>query len=950
MRFAKQLAVCGLILGFASPMVLGTMPAAASTSCSAPAITGSTAIVTCSYDGTTGADGTVQTWQVPVGVNYATFAAFGAQGGTGGGIAGGEGGEAQALFSVNPGDTYDVTVAGQGGAALGCAISPGPGGFGGGGAGGNSECPGAGGGGASSVYDGASALVVGGGGGGAANLGGTYASNGGSGGGLTGTAGYVAGDTLSETGGAPGTQSGAGIGTGTGGSGGPGQGGVGGADLTCGIGFVSGGGGGGGYYGGAGGDQCTGGGGGSGYVDSLASSSSYQTGVQAGNGVVTITYQLPPVVTGVYFEGSSSSPTIVITGSGLSNESDLGTPNDVGNFGSGADSNDYPNFSLSDNSAGINVGGEGDFIGIIPTSYSDTEIVLTLGDDYQISAGQPVSYSSYGFVAGDGYTLDLLGTSLTGTVAYYPTATISLPIGGGSYALGASVPTTFSCSDFPGGEGISTCADSNKSGTGSGLLDTSEAGNNTYTVTATSDEGFTGTASISYTVNQATPSISSTPNVTSVNLGSATPPVLTDTATISGGDNPGGTLNFTLFDTSSGTTVDTETLTSVNGNGLYSTPTGYTLPTGQGIAGLYQWEVTYTGDNNNAGVSDNTDPAEQVSVNDAQPTLSSTPTPATYTLGTSSGALKDAVTLSGGYHAQGTIVFTLVYNGTTVDTETLANVNGNGSYSTPTGYTLAATGTVTGTYQWNAQYSGDTNNASNDDNNATDEQVVVKGHSEVTSTSMNIAKGNVTYGAEAVQTINGVVTGQKNDGAPVGSVNVTYGTNSTPLCSATLVPGTGDTSTYKCALSPNTQLAAANYLSVRATFVPGSVSSTSPNFAYTTSMSGPFSGDNFLVKKDSTTTKVSVSPSSVSVGAESSATFSVVVTTASGESVPNNETVSVKVGTASCVVTLTAGKGTCTIANSALGAGSYSVSASYAGDTNLSSSSGSGPQFTVKKK
>ena len=52
-------------------------------------------------------------------------------------------------------------------------------------------------------------------------------------------------------------------------------------------------------------------------------------------------------------------------------------------------------------------------------------------------------------------------------------------------------------------------------------------------------------------------------------------------------------------------------------------------------------------------------------------------------------------------------------------------VSGNGTYTTPTGYTLPTTGTVTGTYQWDASYSGDTNNIPASESNAAAEQVVV---------------------------------------------------------------------------------------------------------------------------------------------------------------------------------------------------------------------------------
>ena len=68
------------------------------------------------------------------------------------------------------------------------------------------------------------------------------------------------------------------------------------------------------------------------------------------------------------------------------------------------------------------------------------------------------------------------------------------------------------------------------------------------------------------------------------------------------------------------------------------------------------------------------------------PTLSSTPSPATVTLGPPV-TLNDVMDLEGGLNPTGTITFTLVGpNGTTVDTE-MVLVNGNGLYSTPTGFT-----------------------------------------------------------------------------------------------------------------------------------------------------------------------------------------------------------------------------------------------------------------------
>jgi hypothetical protein len=90
------------------------------------------------------------------------------------------------------------------------------------------------------------------------------------------------------------------------------------------------------------------------------------------------------------------------------------------------------------------------------------------------------------------------------TVAAPPTATVTTPESGATYAVGETVPEEFSCTDGTGGPGIATCLDQNGSPSGTDL-ETSTPGTHTLTVTATSSDGQTGEAAISYTVAVAPP-------------------------------------------------------------------------------------------------------------------------------------------------------------------------------------------------------------------------------------------------------------------------------------------------------------------------------------------------------------------------------------------------------------------------------------------------------------
>jgi hypothetical protein len=83
-----------------------------------------------------------------------------------------------------------------------------------------------------------------------------------------------------------------------------------------------------------------------------------------------------------------------------------------------------------------------------------------------------------------------------------PSASITTPANGAVYPLGQTVPSSFSCTEGTGGPGIATCLDQNGNPSGT-AINTSTTGSQTFTVTATSKDTLTGTASSTYEVGAA---------------------------------------------------------------------------------------------------------------------------------------------------------------------------------------------------------------------------------------------------------------------------------------------------------------------------------------------------------------------------------------------------------------------------------------------------------------
>ena len=213
------------------------------------------------------------------------------------------------------------------------------------------------------------------------------------------------------------------------------------------------------------------------------------------------------------------------------------------------------------------------------------------------------------------------------------------------------------------------------------------------------------------------------------------------------------------------------------------------------------------------------------------------------------------------------------------------------------------------------------------DYNTATKNVTLVVNKDTSTATVSESPTTEAYGHEASSVFTVVVVTGNHEVLPsTDAVTVNVGTAS---CVANVAPsGTGGTGT--CSIGATALAASGTAYAVTATY-PGDTDVSAATTA--TAATG------FTVTKDTSTATVSESPTSVVYNAESASVFTVDVNPAGGENLPGAESVTVQVGTASCVASIPVTTvGTCSIANSALTANAtaYTVTATYTGDADIS--------------
>jgi len=503
------------------------------------------------------------------------------------------------------------------------------------------------------------------------------------------------------------------------------------------------------------------------------------------------------------------------------------------------------------------------------------------------------------------------GITLGGTISdsaalsdgFNPTGTITFDVYGPGDPTCASTPAFTSTVPVTAGNGAYGSGDFTPTAAGTYQFIASYSGDGNNAVVSTA----CGDPNESVTVTQASPTIltQASPSVT---VGGQ----VMDSATLSGGASPTGTITFKLFGpgdaTCTGTPAFTSTDTVSAGNGDYTS-----VPFTTAAVGAYNWTASYSGDANNAAVSTACgDPNESVTVTQASPTI------VTHASGTVAvgGNVTDTATLSVGASPTGTITFNLygpgdaTCTGTPAFTSTKTVSSGNGAY-TSVPFTTAAVGT----YNWTASYNGDANNrtvttACGDPN----ETVVVTAGSP---TIVTLASGTVVVGGSVrdTATLGGGV-------APTGTITFNLYGPGDATCA-----GTPAFTSTKTVSSGNGAYTSDPFTTAEAGIYNWTASySGDTNNAATASSCGA-SGESVAVGQASTSTTLvsSLNPS---------ATGQAVTFTAMLTGTAPTGTVTFIDGSSTLGAGMLGSSGAASFTTSSLSAGSHTITAVYGGDAN----------------
>ncbi len=179
-----------------------------------------------------------------------------------------------------------------------------------------------------------------------------------------------------------------------------------------------------------------------------------------------------------------------------------------------------------------------------------------------------------------------------------------------------------------------------------------------------------------------------------------------DTATLTGGDSPTGSVTFTLYSDNTCAIP----VAGMSGDGaIASDSASFSGTWTPAAAGTYYWKASYAGDaNNNPYTTACGGLNEEIVISKASPTITTNASGVTGVVGTE-GTFGDTATLSGGSSTTGSVTFTL-YSDNSCSTA-VTGMSGDGVISGDfASYSNTWTPTVVGTYYWKASYAGDANN------------------------------------------------------------------------------------------------------------------------------------------------------------------------------------------------------------------------------------------------